>query len=113
MAFKKLVGHVNRHESWTSEVILERDEESGEVTKSVLLGVPTEDLSDEDVTTLEERGFVFEDSSAEEAEEVKASVPEGAPVGGDVAAAAPTFGSRRGPNQARNDNSGVDQPRSD
>jgi hypothetical protein len=87
MAYVKLVGHKNRHESWIAEVVLERDDD-GNVTKSVQVGVPGE-VTAEDQKALEAKGFVFEKSSKQEAEEVAASSGGAAP---DVAGSAPTFG---------------------
>jgi len=90
----------NPHTNWTTEVVLERDEETGEVTKSVEVGVPIK-LNAEDRKALEKLGFTVESSSAKEAEEVAESgpAPEDRP-GGDVAAEAPVFGSTAGePNQ--------------
>lgn len=67
MGYAKLVGTGNRHVDWTTEVVLERDDE-GNVTKAVRAGEPVE-LSAEEQKGLEERGFVFEDSSKKEADE--------------------------------------------
>lgn len=86
----------NRHESWTTEFVLERDEETGEATKVVRLNEPI-DLTKEEQEKLEALGANFEKSSASEAEKVE---EEGQPVGADVANAGPRFGEATGdPNQ--------------
>lgn len=96
MGYVKLTGTSNRHENWTSEFVLERDDETGEPTKVVRLGEPI-DLSKDDQAKLEAFGAVFEDSSADEAKEVEES---GQPVGADVANAGPRFGGGGEPNQS-------------
>jgi hypothetical protein len=88
MAYKKLVGTKNRHTSWITEVRLDDE-------RTISAGEPV-DLSAEDQKSLEERGFVFEDSSKEEATEAAENQQ---PVGADVGRAAPVFGSSVQPNQ--------------
>lgn len=99
-SFYKLVGTNSPHIDWTSEVVLERDED-GNVTKSVQAGVPAQLSADEVKSLSAEHGLVFEKSSKEEADEAAATAT--APVGSDVAGSAPLFGDSTAPNQAAND----------
>jgi len=94
----KLAGTTNRHENWTNGYVLERDEETGEVTKQVEAGVPIE-LSKQDQDKLEALGAVFEKSSADEAKEV-AEEREAQPLVTDTSAAGPRFGTSSEPNQS-------------
>lgn len=94
----------NPNTNWTSEVVLERDDETGEVTKSVQIGVPAQ-INAEDRKALEQLGFKVESSSKSEAEGVAESgpAPEDTP-GGDVTGSSPVFGSTAGaPNQETGD----------
>jgi hypothetical protein len=95
VGYVKLTGSANRHESWTSEFVLERDEETGEPTKVVKLDEPI-DLTKDEQERVEALGGVFEKSSADEAKEVEESDQ---PVGADVANAGPRFGGSSEPNQ--------------
>lgn len=81
MAYKKWVANVDRHNDWTTELVLE------DGTK-LKMGEPVE-LSAEQVNELESQR-VFEDSSASEAKEYREGnvVPL---VGRDVAGSAPVF----------------------
>jgi hypothetical protein len=88
VAYVKLVGTENRHEDWTTEVVLERDNE-GNVTKSIKAGVPVE-ITAEERKKLEGLGLTLEDSSAQEAKEVAENTQV---AGSDVGGAAPSFGS--------------------
>lgn len=105
MGYVKLAGTRNRHTSWISEVVLEVDDD-GNPTKVVRAGVPV-NLSAEQQSKLEERGFTFEKSSKAEVEayEEEAALQ----VGGDVAAAAPVFGDSEAPDQAADDSGDTDQ----
>lgn len=84
--YYKLVGSTNPQENWLGEVVLARDEETGEVTKSIKAGVPTTLTADEK-KTVERVGGKLESSSKEEAKEAQKS---GAALA-DVAGQAPTF----------------------
>jgi len=64
MSYVKLVGTKNRHEGWSSTVLVGDPDDP----KSVVRGVPV-DLTDEEQDKLEELGFVFEDSSEDELHE--------------------------------------------
>ena len=88
MGYVKLSGTTNRHENWTTEIVLERDDETGEVTKSVKAGEPV-DLSKADQDKLEGLGFTFEKSSKEELDQYRETPEAQQPVGADVSAAAP------------------------
>lgn len=88
MGYVKLSGTTNRHENWTTGVVLEVDEETGDPTKVVKAGEPV-NLSKQDQDKLEGLGFTFEESSKEEQERYQASPEVQQPVGADVAAAAP------------------------
>jgi hypothetical protein len=95
VGYVKAVGTTNRHENWTAGIVLERDEETGEVTKQVTMGVPVE-LSKDDQKKLEKTfGFIFEDSSKQEADDAVVAA-DAQPVGADVAAAAPLLGASSG-----------------
>lgn len=99
MGLVKLTGTTNPHENWTSEYILEKDE-NGEPTKVVRLGEPI-DLTKEDREKLEGAGAVFSSSSKEEAKEY-AERQAASPVGSDITGAAPMLGAPSSePNQAR------------
>lgn len=102
MGYVKLTGNANRHENWTTEFILEKDED-GNPTKVVEAGVPIE-LSKDEQSKLEALGATFEDSSASEHKEVEEARASGLQVGSDVANAGPRFGVGGEPNQT------VDQP---
>jgi hypothetical protein len=91
--YYKLVGHKNSTQSWSAGVVLERDGE-GNVTKQILVGEPTSELTAEDRKKVEDLGFVLEKSSAKEAEELAAQAPE---VGADVAGQGPVFGGEAPP----------------
>jgi hypothetical protein len=67
--YYKLVSTTNRHTDWTTEVVLARDEKTGEPTSVVRAGEPTK-LSAEDRKKLEALGYKFEQSSKSEADEV-------------------------------------------
>lgn len=61
--------------------------------KMVVMGVPVE-LSAGEQKKLEDRGFLFEKSSKEEADKAASDAePTGQAVGGDITGAAPKFGS--------------------
>lgn len=101
MGYVKMVpAEANRHENWTSEFVLERDEETGEPTKVVKAGVPV-DLSKEEQDKLATYGVTFEESSAEEAKEYEESATTN-PAGADIVGAAPSIESTA---------SGTDQPK--
>jgi hypothetical protein len=100
-SFYKLVGTNSPHIDWTSEVVLERDED-GNVTKSIKAGVPVQLSADEVKSLSSEYNLVFEKSSKEEADQA-ATVSAAASVGSDVAGSAPLFGESTAPNQAAND----------
>lgn len=104
MGYVKLSGTTNRHENWTTEYVVEVDEETGEPTKVVRQGEPV-DLNKEQQEKLEALGAIFEDSSADEAKEFRASAEQVQPAGADTAAGAPLLGA--GGNQP---NQTVDQP---
>jgi len=89
VGYVKLTGTANRHENWTTEYVLEVDDETGEPTKVVRAGEPV-NLSAGDQKKLEAIGAVFEDSSKEEAEKYEAEAP--VQVGADVAASGPLLG---------------------
>jgi hypothetical protein len=84
LPYVKLVGHENPQNE-TSEISL------GD--KTVAMGVPV-DLGADEQQKLEERGFRFEDSSEQEAQQsVSDTVPtEGQVAGDDVQGAAPSLG---------------------
>ena len=96
MAYVKMTG-TGDPASGPSEVVLERDDETGEPTKVVKVGEPAE-LNKEDQKKLEEMGFTFESSSKEEAQEYQEQQA-GAQVGQDIAGAAPSLGSEPTPDQ--------------
>ena len=98
MAYVKMTGTTSPHTSGATEVILERDEETGEPTKSVRVGEPV-DLSEEEQEKLEGMGFVFEESSEQEAQEYQEQQVAAPQVGSDIAGAAPSFGTEEAPNQ--------------
>lgn len=87
----------NPHTDWTTEVVLERDSESGEVTKAVGVNEPVQ-LNADEREKVKALGYSVEQTTKSEAEEAEAS-----PAGGDVAAASPVFGTTSRPNQAAND----------
>lgn len=88
--YYKLVGHKNSDQNWTTEIILERNDDD-EPTKVVRVGEPTNDLTADERKQIEDLGFVIEKSSANEAKEVAESGPD-QQVGGDVVGQAPVFG---------------------
>src|SRR4051794_30849233 len=90
--YYKLVSTTNPHTDWTTEIVLERDEETGEPTKVVRAGVPTQ-LSGADRKKVEELGYGLESASKEEAEQAEAQ------AAGDVTGSAPVFGDSEAPNQ--------------
>jgi hypothetical protein len=94
MSYVKLVGTVNRHTDWTTEIILEKDDD-GNPTKVIRAGEPV-DLSKEEQDKLEDSGYRFESSSKAEATEADEDTTE---VGADVASAGPLFGGSEQPNQ--------------
>lgn len=63
--YYKLAGSKNSTTDWTSEVILEKDDE-GNVTKSVGVNRPAE-LSKDDLDKLKDLGFEVEKATADEA----------------------------------------------
>jgi hypothetical protein len=83
--YVKLTGHVRRHEFNVSELTTVDG-------KTVRVGVPV-NLSAEEKKSLEGVGYLFEDSSKEEHETYENSFEVIQPVGADVGAAAPLFGS--------------------
>ena len=97
--YYKVSGTTNPHTDWTSGVVLERDDETGEVTKEVRFGVPTNELNEGDRKKLSDLGYTVERSSAKEADEVAVTGP-AATVGTDVTGAAPVFGESEAPDQA-------------
>lgn len=99
--YYKVTGSANPSTDWTTEIILEKDDD-GVPTKVVTVGQPIA-LSADDKKTLEGLGYKVESSSKSEAEEVAQEVAQ--QPGGDVAGAAPQFGTASGePNQATADN---------
>jgi hypothetical protein len=92
-----LTGSTNRHTDWTTGVVLERDEETGEVTKEVS-AVQASELSADDVKRVEELGYSVEKVTKAEAEEL---AERASAVGGDTAGAAPLFGDKEVANQNR------------
>lgn len=94
--YYKLVSTTNRHTDWTTEVILEKDE-NGEPTKVARAGEPVQ-LTADDRKKLEGLGYTVEQSSKSEADEVSEARSTG--VGGDVTGSAPVFGDSEAPNQA-------------
>ena len=101
-SYYKLVGTTNPHTDWTTEVVLERDED-GNVTKSIGGAMPST-LTAADRKKVEAMGYSLESVSKEEAEEVAAT----SGVGGDVTGSAPVFGTSEAPNQTAG-RSGTDQ----
>lgn len=104
MAYVKWVANVDRHNDWTTELILNDG-------KYVRMNEPV-DLSADLRKQLEAEGRVFEDSSADEAKQY-ADANTGAlqPPGGDIAGSAPVFanaGESRF-NQVSEEDTGVDQ----
>ena len=95
MGYLKLVGNKNS-QNWTTELIYERDEKTGEVTGSIQAGVPSE--VDAGVQKkFEDLGYIFESSSKKEADEAESN-----PVlGTDTLASGPVF-----------DENTIDQPSS-
>jgi len=100
MAYVKLAGTVNRHTDWTTEIILEKDDD-GNPTKVVRAGEPVE-LSKADQDRLEEMGYSFESSSKQEAEEVQQRQAQQL-VGADVSQSGPLFGDAEASNQSSDD----------
>jgi hypothetical protein len=101
-SYYKLVGTPNPHTNWTTEVVLERDED-GNVTKSV--GAVPSKLNADDRKKVEEMGFTLEQVSKEEAEAAAATPVAGA----DVSGAAPVFGDADAANQPAGRSGGTDQ----
>lgn len=99
MAYVKLVGTANRHTDWTTEIVLEKDDE-GNPTKVVRAGEPV-DLSKADQEKIEDLGYSFESSSKSEAEEVRESAV--GPVGTDSSRFGPLLGDSEKPNQSADD----------
>ena len=101
--YYKLIGHQQSETNWTTEVVLEVDDD-GNPTKVVSAGVPDQ-LSAEDRGKLEELGFIVEKTTAAEAKEVAergAQQP-----GSDIAGAAPVLGAGTSDDGGNdNDNSG-------
>lgn len=77
------------HESGVQAVVLAKDE-NGNVTKEARVGVAVELTSDEK-SRLEERGWTVESATKAEAEKAEQQV-----VGSDVAASGPVFGDVEG-----------------
>lgn len=65
--YYKLSGSKNSTVDWTSEVILEKDDD-GQVTKSVGVNRPAQ-LNKDDLDTLKRLGYEYEKVSADEAKE--------------------------------------------
>lgn len=95
MALYTLVGTKNPDTDWTTQVVLERDDD-GNVTASVGVGQPAE-LTKEQVDQLEGQGLVLDQVSKTEADEMTAR--QSARAAGDTAGAAPMFGESTDPNQ--------------
>jgi hypothetical protein len=91
--YYKLSGTPNRHTDWTSEIVLERDED-GNVTKAVSSTQPAT-LNESEREKVESLGYSLEKVSKSEAEAAQQSG-----VGADVVGAAPVFGDQEAPNQA-------------
>jgi hypothetical protein len=98
VGYVKAVGTTNRHENWTTGVVVEVDEETGEPTKVVNQGEPVS-LTNEEQKKLEGLGIIFEDSSKEEYDRFNERQEQVQTVGADVAAAAPLLGPSSGPTQ--------------
>lgn len=92
--YYKLATTPNRHTDWTTNVILERDED-GNVTKEVGVNQPAQ-LNETDRNKVEALGYTLERVSKQEAEESQAAQA----AGTDVTGAAPVFGDAERPNQA-------------
>jgi hypothetical protein len=89
VTYVKWVANADRHNDWTSELLL------ADGTRLVKMGVPV-DLKAEVRKSLEEEGRVFEDSSKEEFETHQESFQVVQPLGHDVRGTAPVF-VERGP----------------
>lgn len=83
MAYVKWVANADRHNDWTSELLLKDG-------TSVQMGVPV-DLKADVQKTLEDQGRVFEKSSKEEFDEYNAQPEVIQPPGNDVFGTAPVF----------------------
>lgn len=94
----KLTGQTNnRHTNWTTEIVLERDDD-GNVTKSISTTRAAE-LTGEQKKKLEARGYKTEKVSKEEADRLR----ETAAAATDVTGTAPVFGDSEAPDQAASD----------
>ena len=102
MAYKKWVANADRHNDWTTELITKDG-------STIRMGEPVE-LDDSQVEELAGQGRVFEDSSAEEAEEYQQQAATGQQPGSDVAGTAPVFQTAAGTNQESGVDQEVDQP---
>lgn len=85
----RLAGSVNPAQDWTSEVILEKDDETGEVTKSVSATVPAQ-LNKEDLDLIESLGLKVEKVSASDAKEAQREAV--ATAASDTLASGPILG---------------------
>jgi hypothetical protein len=83
VAYVKWVANADRHNDWTSELLLKDGTE-------VRMGVPV-DLKAEVVTDLESEGRIFEKSSKSDLEEYQARPEVIQPPGNDVMGTAPVF----------------------
>ena len=102
MALYEFTGVKNPHTDWTTEIVLEKNED-GSVSKSVTIGEAVE-LSQEKAEQLGRSGFVFTKTSKSEVEKKQAERENERGIGAvasDTAGAAPIFGDESDePNQA-------------
>lgn len=85
-----VVGTKDPSANGTEEVILERDEKTGEVTKSVSKTHPA-DLNKGELEIVESIGVVVEKVSADQAAEIEASSAQATGAATDTAGAAPVL----------------------
>lgn len=90
-------GERNRHTDWTSEIILERDDD-GNPSKVISATRPAQ-LTADDQKKVEDLGYKVSKVSKGEAEEIL-SAPQ---VGGDITGAAPVFGDSGEADQSADD----------
>lgn len=93
MAYVKWVANADRHNDWTTELVLE----DGTVLRQ---GQPV-DLKAELKKELEEGGRVFADSSKSESDEYEKTAAQKTLVGHDIAGTAPIF-ENAGPQNQKN-----------
>jgi hypothetical protein len=100
VAYYELVGGGNRHTDWTSEVVLERDED-GKPTKVVGVGQPAE-LTKEEQSQVSDLGYELRSVNKDEAERLLSRRAQQAAA--DTRGAAPLLGDEHDDSAQEGDN---------